>query len=507
MSWRSARRSACAISAAIVATGATGGGLGCGNDDGRRIKRDRDAGPPVEVVDRTAKTNRSAGDEREPNGSDAEANPVAVASLVRGTLDGEADVDVYRVTVPRAGQLRVQVTGIEGVDLMLEVRDARGAVLARSDRGPAGTIEGMPNLGVVAGEYLVQVKEFVKARPKPKPAKKPKKGKAAPAPDAGVVGRVGPSPVYELTLDLVERPADLTEIEPDDDAGAAVEVLLADTVRGWIGWSGDVDVWKLSLEGVGDRYAVDVAVAGVEGVTLGVELVDAQGAPVQARKGAKGGPVTLESVVPALAADQPPWHYVKVSGDRSNPEAAYELRFTTRLLDADEESEPNDEAARATPLRFDGVATAGTMRATYVAGDVDRFVLEAQPEAVLLDVAVEPPAGIDVKLEIAALGGGLIAAGDAAAAGKRERLSGVAIPAGTAAVVSVLVPKPPKGDGGELRAYRLTWSFSGGELPMPPEEPGPGSGGDELPPEEPGPGGGEGAPAGGDDEAPVGRPE
>jgi hypothetical protein len=477
----------------VVAVAICGVLVGCGKGDDRRIKRDRDAGPPVKVVDKGASTARSAGDEREPNGGDAEANPVAVNSLIRGTIDGETDVDMFRVTVPSNGQLRVQVGGIDGVDLALELRDARGAVLAKSDRGPAGTIEGMPNAGVVAGEYVVVVKEFVKARPKPKPAKKPKgkkdKKAAAPAPDAGPVGRVGPSPQYALTIDLLDAPAELTEIEPDDDPGAAVEVLLADTVRGWIGWSGDVDVWKLSLEGVGDRYALDVEVAGVDGVALTVEVLDAAGAPLQTRKGAKAGPVSIESLIPIVGPDQPPWHYVKISGDRSNPESPYELRFTTRLLDADEEAEPNDDPAKATPLRFDTVATSGAMRATYVAGDVDRFVLDAQPEAVLLDVGVEPPPGVDIKLEIAALGGALIAAGDAAPAGKRERLSGVAIPAGTAAVVSVLVAKPAKGDGGELRAYRLTWSFAAGDLPMPPEEPGPGTDeyGDELPPEDPPP--------------------
>ncbi len=451
---------------ALVLTAAAG----CGKGDGPQIRRDRDAGAPVKVVDRGEVQARSAGDEREPNGTDAEANPVAVASLIRGSLDGETDVDVFRVTVPRTGQLRVAVTGLDGVDLALELRDARGAVLAKSDRGPAGTVEGMPNLGVVAGEYLVAVKEYVKARPRPKPAKVKKGAKPSKAaPDAGVVGRVGPSPVYQLTIDLVDA-ADLTEIEPDDDAGTAVEVLLADTVRGWIGWSGDVDLWKLSLEGVGDRYALDFEVSGVEGLSLSVEVLDAAGVKLQGRKGAKGGPVSIKSLIPALDADQPPWHYVKVAADRSNPEASYELRFTTRLLDADEESEPTADPARATPRGIAAVATSGAMRATYVAGDVDRFVLDAQPEAVLLDVGVEPPAGIDVKLEIAAAGGGLIAAGDAAGPGKRERLSGVAIPAGTAAVISVLVGKPPKGDGGELRAYRLTWSFVAGELPMPPEE-------------------------------------
>ncbi|MCA9676503.1 MAG: PPC domain-containing protein [Kofleriaceae bacterium] len=460
---------------ALLAAGVGLAGVGCGKHE-QAIRRDRDAGAAVEVVDRGQVGARTSGDEREPNDRDADATPTAPGSLVRGSLDGETDVDVYKIAVPTTGQLRVMVGGIDGVDLKLELRDDHGAVLARSDRGPAGTVEGFPDFGVVKGDYFLAVAEYVKPRKKPKKAKKPKKG----APDAAAepVGRTGPSPVYELTIDLVERAPDLTEIEPDDDAGTAVEVLLADTVHGWIGWSGDVDLWKLSLEGIGERYGLDVEVAGVDGLKLAVEVLDAGGEIVQARKGDKGGPVVIQSIVPSIAPDQPPWYFVKIAADRSNPEVGYDLRFTTRLLEHDEEVEPNDDPARATPLRFDGVATSGTMRAGWVTGDVDRFLLEPQPDAVLLDVGVEPPPGVDLSLEVALADGAMIAAGDAAGPGKRERLSGVAIPAGQGAIVTVKA-KPTKQDSGEVRPYRLTWSFTPGELPMPPEETDDGAGDDD----------------------------
>lgn len=210
--------------------------IGCGKGDSKKIRRDKDAGPPVEAVDRGGGRARTGGDEREPNGSDAEATALPLGHYARGSLDAETDVDVYRVTVPGTGQLRVVLSGIDEVDLALELRDGNGAVVARSDRGPARTVEGFPGYGVTKGDYLVAVKEFVKPRPKKKTAGKPK-GKKAAAIDAGVVaeGRAGPSQTYELTVELIERPPDLHEIEPDDDTGTAVEVLLADVVRGWIG--------------------------------------------------------------------------------------------------------------------------------------------------------------------------------------------------------------------------------------------------------------------------------
>src|SRR6185312_5420572 len=123
---------------------------------------------------------------------------------------------------------------------------------------------------------------------KPKPPPKPKKG-APPPVDAGVAAPT-PSPPYALSVELIDQPPALTEIEPDDDAGTALEVLLADAVHGWLGWSGDVDLWKLALQGVGPSYCIDVDVSGVDNVALTVTIMDAGGDKLLTRKGGKGGP-------------------------------------------------------------------------------------------------------------------------------------------------------------------------------------------------------------------------
>lgn len=456
----------------------------CGKGGGKRIHRDRDAGAAGPIT--RGASPLGATDEREPNNDAASASPLPPGHLARGTLDGETDVDVYRVAVAGNGQLRVALTGLDGVDLALELRDATGAVLAKSDRGPALTTEGFPNFGVHKGDYLLFVKEFVKPRKKPKPPKKPAKSKgkgkdavavdAAPAP----VGRVGPSPIYELAVEVLDAP-DLQELEPDDDAGSGVEMMLADSVRGWIGWTGDVDVWKVPLDGMAPGYALDLELTGVEGVTFTVAVQDAGGAAVLTRKGAKNGGVSVSGLVPSLGAGAAPYHLVRISADRSNPDVTYDLRVTTRLLDTDEEAEPNNEVAAATPLRGDLATTSGAMRASYALGDVDRFVLDAQAEPGLLDVAIEPPTGVPVEVSLAA---GEVALGAAAAAkvGDRVRLTGVAIPAGQPVVVTVKAAKATKSDSGEARPYRLTWSLSPAtELPMPPEEPSEDAGVDDEP--------------------------
>lgn len=460
----------------------------CGKDGGKRIHRDRDAGASAAPITRgTAALGRT--DEREPNNDAAVASALPPGHLARGSIDGEADVDVYRVAVAAPGQLKVSLSGIDGVDLALELRDAGGAVLAKSDRGPALTTEGFPNFAVRRGDYVLVVKEFVKPRKKPKPAKPSKKKGAPPPLDAGVDpnARVGASPIYELSVEVLDAP-DLQELEPDDDAGGAVDLMLGDSVRGWLGWNGDVDVWKVPLEGMAPQYALDLEVTGVDGVTLDVQVQDAGGATVIGRKGAKAGGVTIRGVVPALGAGSAPFHLVRIAGDRSHPDSTYELRVTTRLLDTDEEAEPNDDAAAATPLRADVSITSGAMRASYSLGDVDRYVLDPQAEPGLLDVALEPPTGIAFALELVA-GDTRLAGVTAAKVGDKVRLTGVAVPTGQPLIVTVKAAKPAKGDGGEARPYRLTWSLApaGDPLPMPPEEP-PSDDAppvDDLPPEEP----------------------
>jgi hypothetical protein len=70
------------------------------------------------------------------------------------------------------------------------------------------------------------------------------------------------------------------EREPDDDRGAAIELILGDTVTGYLGWTGDADVWKLSVETLSDKNAIDVEVSAVEGLMLTVEIADGIGQPL-----------------------------------------------------------------------------------------------------------------------------------------------------------------------------------------------------------------------------------
>lgn len=435
---------------------------------GERVVRGKDAAGPVAVVDRTAGPEVSLTPEVEPNDDPAHAGALAPGGGAQGTLAGDADRDVYKLRVDQPAMIALALDAIDA-DLILEVATADGTLLARSDRGPARTAEGMPNLGLGRGDYLVTVRAFVKAARKPKPPRtKPRKGEPPP-PDAA------PPPViesaaYHLTAAVVAT-ADATEREPDDDTGAASEVFLGDSVHGWVGWGGDVDLWKLSLEGLGQRNALDLDVSGAPGVALTVELLDGAGHTLLSRRGAKGAAVAIGRVQAAIADGQPPYHYVKIAGDRSNPTEGYTLTVTGRVLDLDEEAEPNDQPERATALTADATATSGTMRAAYAPGDVDWFTLAAATEDTLLDLTVEAPPDVDLAIT-ARTDTGVLGSADAGKAGVRERLS-VTVPAGAPVRVQISA-RADKRAPTEPRDYQVRWSLSPAAPPMPPEESDPG---------------------------------
>jgi len=430
------------------------------------IQRAKDGGAPVAVVEHPVGS--GGGEvhytaESEPNDDRDHATALALGAGAQGTIAGDADVDVFALHLDAPGMVSIQTDALDTVDLIMEVQNASGEVVAKSDRGPAKTSEGAPNLGLTKGDWFVVVKPFVK------PAKKPPKRKGAPPPAAIDAGAVEESTPYHVTAQLV-APADLTEREPDNDAGAASDVFLGDTVKGWIGWAGDVDVWKLSLEGLGQRNALDLDLAAVPGVALTLEVLDGSGKSLLVRRGVRGGAVSVKSLLAAVADGQPPYHYLKISADKSNPVDAYTLHVAGRLLDLDEEAEPNDAIDKATPLRVVPTADSGTMRAAHTAGDVDWFSLDAGDGDQLLDVSVEAPSGTDIVVEAHAQDGHLLATADNGKVGEREHLSGVTIPANTSVRIKIEA-KADKKDTGEPRDYSLRWSISPAEgAPMPPEE-------------------------------------
>src|SRR5687767_3510867 len=349
---------------------------------------------PVEVI--TSPQLPDAGragpniDEIEPNDGDEVATPLGIGGTARGKIEPDTDADYYHVTIEKPGVMQVFLAGIEGMDLMLEVTDASGTVIAKSDRGAARIKEGIPNVGVTTGRYTLVVKQVKK-----KPAKtKGKKGAPTPEPSPPP-----PAPVYELSTVMTDI-AKGSEREPDDDRGTANDLIVADNAFGFIGWSGDRDVWKLSVETLSDKNLLDVQVSAVEGIALELEISDGLGQALATRKAPRGAPLVMRGLLPVAPPGAPPFHYLTVRADKSNPETPYTLHATARIALVDEEVEPNDLVDKPYLMPIDRTV----VRATWSPGDIDCFALSPAGTARQIDVTVDTPAEINLDGELLADG-------------------------------------------------------------------------------------------------------
>lgn len=396
--------------------------VACGKSTQKR--QDRDAAA-VEVVARPVLdggTGGSASDEVEPNDGDDTATALALGATVRAKIDPDTDVDTFKITVAETGALWVEVSGINGVDLVLEIEDVGGTVLAKSDRGGARIKEGVPNLGVSAGTY----RAVVKAKKAPPPKTKPKKG-AKPV-DAAI--EVVPAPIYEITARMA-APGPNAEREPNDDRGTAQDLIVGDGVTGFVGWSGDADVWKLSVETLSEKNAIDIEVGAVEGVALAIEVSDGVGNSLVTRKGPRGAPLVVRGVVPILPDGAPPFHYVTIKGDKSNPETPYQLKVTAKLPQPDAEVEPNDIPEKAMPVPSDRTVVHGG----WTPGDIDYFAIPTSEESRTVDVTIDVPPESDLAAELL-VDGKSVAKSEKPGKGIAEKVSGQ-VPPNAHAVIRV----------------------------------------------------------------------
>ena len=386
-----------------------------------KVHREGSAAPVVLVTAAQLADAGAAGtvtDEVEPNDADDVATPLPLGGKVRGKIEPEGDLDHYRIDVARPGVLQLMLSPVD-MDLVLELEDGAGNVIARSARGGARVAEGLPNIGVTPGRYTA----VVRAAPKKPP---PRRRGRRPPPEV----KPPPAPVYELSAQLVAPPAG-AEREPDDDRGTANDLLPSDTVTGFIGWSGDQDEWKLSTEALSAKNAVEIAVAPVEGLTLELEVTDALGQPLLERKGARGDGVSVHNFVPVIAPSAAPFVYIIVKADKSNPETPYQLHTTAWVPNPDDEAEPDDTPDHPYVIPADRTV----VHAWWEYGDVDCFAAAPSPQAGTIELSIDTPAELDLAAELF-VAGASVAKSDHPGKGVPETVS-APVAAGAQAVACV----------------------------------------------------------------------
>jgi len=346
------------------------------------------------------------GFEVEPNDRAADANVLPLGQAISGFLGHGADVDWFRIELPGAAAgaavpaaggapeegdagapavdagaagdggaaapaesksvaLRIEVTGVPGVKLEVQVLSAAQATLFET-KGKDDEGLSLRNIGVRESDQILYVVV-----------------KSGWMGTAGKDLRRGYSSDHSYTLTVSQEEAGANaELEPNDVMDKATPLPAAGGYReGFLSPKSDVDYYVLKTD---QPVLANVQLSGVERVDLMLSVVD----PPQQEKGAEV--VLLRANDGALKEPEqlnnlfcPNTCFLKVEGaakkvdgkwvkDYENAEVPYRLTVTTRPDVGAEEREPNNTPALATPVAL-GRPIRGTV---HPKKDVDYFRLD-----------------------------------------------------------------------------------------------------------------------------------
>jgi hypothetical protein len=373
------------------------------------IKVKGDGGPVVEVVepDKRApdRPKLPLVDEKEPDDDVAHAQPMEPGKGVRGTITAK-DNDVFSWMDPGAAArdmggfdyARVELSGVPGIDLALDVLDGDGKRLLTVNDGAAGEPEVIPNVGVEpAHTYYFRVHEA-----------------GAPKGDA--------EHAYELTVQTWKASAG-DEREPNDDVAHATPVLLSNGTSGDAsGFFGREDWLSLSLAGVpakDGRATLRLELAPAAEVAPSIKVTAPDGKTLFAEaRGAKNDELRLRNVGVDTAAGAVAIALRAVEG--RSPDARWVLRIGVEPPLDGAEREPNNDVAHATPMAIAG----GTAQLSGFLwpGDADVYRVTGVPPEAQLTFDVDGVDKVDLKLERLGADGKAWVRADDAPAGQGELL-------------------------------------------------------------------------------------
>ncbi len=204
--------------------------------------------------------------EREPNNTPGYANLLPMGAPLRGTIgklnaDGHGDVDYFRVPAGKGVRaVDARLEGIPSVDLVLEIYDAAGRRVAKSDEHGPGWGEWLQPTTIGPGEAYLAVRE---------------------------VWIQGTKPIEEVAdpYTLTVRwgpPQGGWEIEPNDWPAAATPLRAPGRLRGYLGRADDQDWFAITVDHDGTLTGSVSAPSGVDLVLMnepaGKRPIDKHGA-------------------------------------------------------------------------------------------------------------------------------------------------------------------------------------------------------------------------------------
>jgi serine/threonine protein kinase len=186
--------------------------------------------------------------EREPNNDARDATLLPLDGLVEGHIGsrlsgGEPDLDYFRVPSGKGDRaVSARVQGIPDIDLVLELFDAQGAALAKSDSRGNGGGEWLQPVGIGAGEaYLLIRQVWIQGTPPVENAPDP----------------------YRLTVHWA-APTPGWESEPNDWQDRANALQVGAAIKGYLGTATDKDWFAIVSPTAGSISVRFVPPPGVE---------------------------------------------------------------------------------------------------------------------------------------------------------------------------------------------------------------------------------------------------
>jgi len=370
--------------------------------------------------------------ELEPNNRAVDANPLAARRPLRGTLYDADDQDWFKLPLqpPKPGQfLRVEISPLEGVRLVLEVRAIDDGALLASLQGRApgepllvrdlslslGVRPASADAGVLAWGYFLVVKSA-----------------------KGTNARAG----YVVTASLEDGPPDI-EQEPNDDPQHATPIH--DTASGYLAPAGDQDWYRVQADAGSILHA---ELSGVPRTDLELLAVGADGG-VLARVnegGTKEGEMLPAVGVPAGDS------YLLVRASGADPDNLYHLSISLSPDDGSLEREPNNDLAAAQTLALP-IEVKGFI---WPRKDVDFFRFHVPADHAPVSVVVSAVRGVDLQLRLFELHGEkseVIGSSDSVRGEGEEKLLSVPLKEGDFAVE---VSSPRNKDASATQPYTLS---------------------------------------------------
>jgi hypothetical protein len=188
--------------------------------------------------------------ESEPNDRRDQANEIRLGESAKGYFHKRGDYDWYRLVISDPGKniIRIDLSGVPGVDVSLEIYDENGHSLKRSSRSQKGEPEAITRFGIKEGTYFITA-----------------------------YGRdISEKDPYTLSTRLIGPWEEGQEFEPNDDMHKANEIRLGETIQGLFQAKNEPDWYKLVIDKPG-KNIIRVDLSGVEGVNPFLFIHDAQG--------------------------------------------------------------------------------------------------------------------------------------------------------------------------------------------------------------------------------------